>query len=133
MQRKQFRHEEFPLLSDNPPTYFMKKKFKTFGQKKARHIARQKDSKKKTFRISSAKWGTKDCSKRRYVLFDDKRQVYIQRYEKFSGIVEVLKLKNITFGLVKKQSLAQVLEHSEAERRLFWIKHTGAWRLIRVK
>jgi hypothetical protein len=120
-QREGTRQGDNSLKSDNPPAIFMKTKRKSYNQRAKRKNARLRDNNKKrrsVFTWTRIPWGKE---KREYHIFDDKTGDYISNMWS-----DTPKTQNIKYAhkFVDIDTIIRVINQ---------LKHTGAWRTIRIK
>lgn len=108
---------EDPFDSDNPPVPFMKSSNKNYKQKAKRRNARHRDWSKKVKSLS--------CNEnKKYFLFDDKTQKYVQ-------VTDCFRRAYKNFGLVEKE-FAFAWNMRVWDTFLVECKSRGAFRPIRA-
>lgn len=120
-QREGTRQGDISLRSDNPPAIFMKTKRKSYKQRSKRKNARWKDNNEKYYSVFT--WSPNKG--REYIIVDNKTGKYISN--EWSAY-------SLSIPTSVNVSCAHTFDNiNNIIRVLTQIKHTGAWRTIRIK
>ncbi len=98
-------------------------KRKGYKQKSKRRIARWRDNHEKRNSVFTWKNGLYGKPKRIYVIFDDTSKIYVSQFSPFVRGVGTSKTASKAYKFDSVDDIIRVLNQ---------IKHTGAWRTIRV-